>query len=192
VTDDQQETAFRRHLAEAARDPHDLAGWHHARLIFADWLEERGKPEAWAARAGWSVVDVWSVQESWGGQSCQWVTTLWDVETAWPAALWDAFEFRADARCKSGLTPCPDLFYRLIDRPNGRPLLHFPPRTLEYPGANRNAKPCRGPDTVRMAWRFRTSSRDGELQVRRTGWPLAEGAHPLGLLALFAENHLGG
>jgi hypothetical protein len=47
-------------------------------------------------------------------------------------------------------------------------------------------------------WLFGTWHRDGELQVQGHGGPpgevvyspgLAEDAHPLGLLALFPENH---
>jgi uncharacterized protein (TIGR02996 family) len=198
MTDDRQEAAFRRHLAEAARDPDDLRAWHEVRLVFADWLEERGRPEAWAARAAWSARQgsLW-----WEGQ---WVqvpgTTDWRAETVWPKALWDSFEWRRSSRRRPVFGRCPDFCYRLIDRPNGRPLLHFPRGTLVLGPYRRDVRPCRGPDAVRVVWLFGTWHRDGELQVQGHGRPpaevvyspgLAEDAHPLGLLALFPENHAG-
>jgi hypothetical protein len=83
-----------------------------------------------AARAGWSVLEVMSGQGWWKGQPCQTVTTLWDGENLWPAALGDGCERRQVARCRSGFAPGPDFYYQLFERPNGRPLLHFPPGTL--------------------------------------------------------------
>jgi uncharacterized protein (TIGR02996 family) len=194
MTDGRQEEAFRRLLAEAARDPGDLDTWHHARLIFADWLEERGRPEAWAARARWSVREVNSAHSLGPRPGVLYLTatTEWETETAWPAALWDAFESRRSPRRRPVFGRCPEFCYRLIDRPNGRPLLHFPPGTLVLGPYRRDVRPCRGPDAVRVVWRFGTWSRDGELQLQRPGLGSAEDAHPLGLLALFPENHAGG
>jgi hypothetical protein len=176
-------------LADAARDPGGLDAWHHARLLFADWLEERGRPEAWAARARWSAQEEAPEPGWWQGRACQEVTTQWHVETLWPAALWDACERQPDRRFRSGFRPCPAFVYRLAGLPNGRPLLHFPPGTLTFYLGAFEARPYREPAVVRMNWRLVTNARDGELVLGRAYWWPAEGAHPLGLLALFPENH---
>ena len=44
--------AFRTALAEAAAAC-DWPAWNSLRLIFADWLQERGDPEFHLARAKW-------------------------------------------------------------------------------------------------------------------------------------------
>jgi uncharacterized protein (TIGR02996 family) len=210
VTDDQQEAAFRQRLAEDARDPNDLRAWHVTRLVFADWLQERDRPETWMTRARWSAYQRVPYAGAVGDRRGRIVWTIWEAETAWPAALWDALKpRRGRPRHQPACGPCPRLCHQLLDRYSSRPLLHFPPWTLTFFPGGQRSRPRRGPDTVRVVWRFKTTSADGKLlratrAGRKASWLVltprmkgaspgrrwaAEDAHPLGLLALFPENH---
>jgi len=103
VAVDEEEEAFRHRLLALA-DFRLWSEWDVARLVFADWLEERGRiPEAALTRAPWRLCDA-RVRGPCG------VIERWRAHT---------------------LQSRPAVRHHWHGYVNGAPLLHFPPRTLK-------------------------------------------------------------
>lgn len=93
-----------RHELTALAAAKDWPAWEQARLIFADWLDDRGDPEAAALRARWSLAYD-------APQCCVWSAIL---DGPYPVSVRG------------------QLHRRLKGAFDARPLAHFEPWTLEY------------------------------------------------------------
>ena len=119
---------FEMALAEAAKKD-DWRDWNGLRLIFADWLEERGDPQVEMLRHDWKRFHCVSKAGPSGGSRRQlWERTpehlrrYLDIHGSILGELWVA---QAPADDAKGRTK------GLIGRINGQQILHFVPRSLK-------------------------------------------------------------
>lgn len=120
-----EESSFRANLWAAAQSE-DCGEWQDTALVFSDWLEERGRPEAALARCEWERVGKRKQQGVLEGNSGRhgvfWCET-WAVTMPWTG--------NGD---------------RWQGRINSMPILHVPPQCLVIG----KRSPCLTRDTFRV------------------------------------------